>query len=145
MIVASMVEKNVKGRKRHIVTDTQGHLLAIQVHAANENDGMMGRDVLEKAVTAYPTIEGVCADGGYGGTFVGYVSEMFCVGVDIVMSLPKTFEILPKRWVIERTFSWLNGFRRLSKDVEKRVASAEAMVKIAHIQLLFKRYSNLSR
>ena len=134
-----MAEKNVKGRKRHIVTDTQGHPLAIMVHPANENDGMKGCDVFEQAVNRYPSIEGVCADGGYRGTFVGYVSEMFCVAVDIVLSIPKTFQILPKRWVVERSFAWLNGFRRLSKDYEILTDSAVALVQLAFSHLFLKK------
>jgi putative transposase len=141
--VALTEEKKIKGRKRHIVTDTQGHLLAVQVHAANQHDTMSGGDVMEKALTRYPTIEGVCADAGYRGTFARYVSELFCVTVDIVKSLPHAWEVLPKRWIVERTFAWLNGYRRLTKDFELSVQSAEAYVKLAHSMLLVNRLSLL--
>ena len=92
-----MVEKKVKGRKRHIVTDTQGHLLHVEVHAANKNDGMQGVEVIEKMVEKYPTVEGVCADGGYRGTFEACLHELFAMTVEISMSLPKVWKVLPKR------------------------------------------------
>jgi hypothetical protein len=109
------------------------------VHSANANDGMMGCDVFEEAVTAYPTLEGVCADGGYRKTFEGYISEMFCVDVEIVLSLPKQFHIVPKRWGVERSFAWLNSFRRLRKDYEILTRSAVARVKLAFSHLFLKK------
>jgi transposase len=135
--------KKVKGRKRHIVTDTQGHLLHVKVHSATPHDGMAGCDVIEEMVETYPTLDKVCADGGYSGTFVAYLSEMFCMGVDIVKRLPQGWKLQPVRWVVERTFAWFNGYRRLNRDVEITTASAEAQINIAHLQLLFKRLPNL--
>ncbi len=135
--------KKVKGHKHHVVTDTQGHLLHVKVGSAQEHDGVAGCLVFEEAIEKYPSIEGVCADGGYRGTFVRYVSELFCIVVDIVKSLPQGWTLQPVRWVVERTIGWFNGYRRLSKDVETTVASQEAQLKIGHIQLLMKRVSNL--
>ena len=108
----------MKGRKRHIVTDTMGNLLAIKVHAANTHDTKSGIDPAKKAVKKYPTIKGFCADAGYRKTFVLLVFSILGLFVDIVERINPGFEVLPKRWVVERTFAWANHSRRLSKDYE---------------------------
>jgi hypothetical protein len=136
-------EKKVKGRKRHIVTDTQGHLLHVKSHPANEHDTIAGCLVFEEALDKYPSLQGVCADGGYRGTFTDYVKLALNCLVDIVLKLPEGWTILPKRWVVERTFSWLNGSRRLSKDYEISTNSAESQVKLSHIHLLLRRLFHL--
>ena len=138
-----MGEKKVKGRKRHIVTDTQGHLLHVEVHAANASDTVEGCEVFEAALLNYPSLEGVCADAGYRGTFVSYVENVLHKTVEIVERLPEGWTVLPKRWVVERTLAWLNAYRRLAKDVEITLQSAQSMVQLAHTRLLLKRLSKL--
>lgn len=134
-------EKKVKGRKRHIVTDTQGHLLHVKVHPANEHDSLSGCVVFEEALCKYPSLMGVCGDGGYRGTFVDYVQlALYCL-VEIVLKLPEGWKVLPKRWIVERTFAWLNPFRRLSKDYEITTDSEESFVILAHSRLLLKQLS----
>lgn len=134
--------KKVKGRKRHIVTDTQGHLLAVHVHAANIHDTVAGSTVFGRCLEQYPTVQGVCADAGYRKTFVETVQAVYDKTVEIVERLKEVkWAIIPKRWVVERTFSWMNGSRRLSKDYEISVSSAETQVKISHCCTLFKRIS----
>jgi putative transposase len=92
------------------------------------------------AYEQYPSIEKFCADAGYRGTFVLDVDEILGLGVDISEKIkPHTWEKLPWRWVVERTLSWLNNSRRLSKDYEITTASAEAIVKLSHIHTLLKR------
>jgi len=135
--------KKVKGRKRHIVTDTLGHLLHVKVHAANEHDTMAGCFVLEEALEKYPSLLGVCADAGYRGTFVDYVQLFLTSLVEIVERLPAGWTVLPKRWIVERTLAWLNPFRRLSKDYEITTTSEEAFVTLAHARLLLRRLSKL--
>jgi len=137
------VGKKVKGRKRHMVTDTQGHLLHVKVHAANEHDTLAGCLVFEEALDKYPGLLGVCADAGYRGTFVDYVQLYLTSIVEIVERLPAGWTLLPKRWVVERTLAWLNPFRRLSKDYEITTTSEEAFVTLAHSRLLLKRLSKL--
>ncbi len=135
-----MVEKKIKGRKRHIVVDIMGNLLSVVVHAANLHDTKSGYFPALSAMSLYPTIKGVCADAGYCGSFVEDMQDAFGISVDISKQIkPKTWEILPKRWRVERTFAWLNSSRRLSKDYEIRTHSAEAMVKISHIHTLLNR------
>ena len=131
--------KKVKGRKRHIVTDVMGNLLAVVVHAANIHDTKSGINPARQAFRRYPTIKKFCADEGYRKTFEAEVSTELGLGVDISKKIKPEWEILPKRWVVERTFSWLNGFRRLSKDYEITTSSEEANVVISHLAVLLRR------
>ena len=117
-----------------------GNLLAVVVHAANIHDTTSGIRVAKLTIKRYPTIKRFCADAGYRGTFVLDVDEVLHLGVDISEKIkPHEWEKLPWRWVVERTLSWLNHSRRLSKDYEISVASAEAIVKISHFHTLLKR------
>jgi putative transposase len=136
-----MVEKKVKGRKRHIVTDTQGHLLHIKVHAANIHDTVAGCVVFEEALKKYPTLKGVCADAGYRKTMEEFVQNTLKKTIDISARITPGWAILAKRWIVERTFAWLGHFRRLSKDYEIAIKSAQNNVIIAHSMLLIKRLS----
>lgn len=131
--------KKVKGRKRHIVTDTLGHLLHVRVHAANTHDTVGGCPVFEEALEKYPTLEGVCADAGYRKTMEAFVETVLNKTIEISERISEKWTILPKRWVVERTFSWLNGYRRLAKDFEISTSSAENYVMIAHSMLLLNR------
>ena len=132
--------EKTKGRKRHIVADVMGNLLSVVVHAPNIHDTKSGIDPAREAYERYPGIKKFCADAGYRGTFVREVSEQLGLEVDISEKIkPHEWEKLPWRWVVERTFSWLNGSRRLSKDHEISVASAQAFVKISHSHTLIRR------
>ena len=120
--------------------DVLGCLLAVIVHAANIHDTKGGISVAKQAYERYPSIQKFCADAGYRGTFVSDVKEQLDLAVDISEKIkPHQWEKLPWRWVVERTLSWLNHSRRLSKDYEISVSSAEAMVKISHFHTLLKR------
>lgn len=132
--------KKIKGRKRHIVVDTQGNLLAIVVHAANIHDTKSGINPAKKAFLKYPTIEKFCGDDGYRKSFEEDVLTELGLGVDISKRIKPEFEILPKRWVVERTFGWANHSRRLSKDYEIKAEYEENMFMISHLHTLIKRY-----
>ena len=134
-----MAGKKVKGRKRHIVVGTMGNLLAICVHAANIHDTKSGINPAPKAFEKYPTIQKYCGDAGYRKTFEAAVSERLGLGVDISKRIKPDFEVLPLRWVVERTFSWANLSRRLSKDYEIKTAHEENMFIISHLHTLLKR------
>ena len=136
----SMVEKKVKGRKRHIVVDTMGNLLAIFVHAANIHDTKSGITPAKKAFEKYPTIQKFCGDDGYRKSFEEAVSEQLGLGVDISKRIKPEFEVLPLRWKVERTFAWSNHSRRLSKDYEIKAEHEENMFMISHLHTLLKRY-----
>ena len=117
-----------------------GNLLAVVVHAANTHDTKAGIYPAKQAVMRYPSIERFCADAGYRGTFVLDVDEIPGLGVDITEKIkPREWEKLPWRWIVERTFAWLNNSRRLGKDYEITTSSAETIVKISHAHTLIKR------
>lgn len=104
-------------------------MLSVDVHAANIHDTKSGISTAKEAYTSYPSIQKFCADAGYRGTFVADVKEKLGLGVDISEKIkPHQWEKLPWRWGVERTFSWLNNSRRLSKDYEFSVSSSESMV-----------------
>jgi len=135
-----MVEKKVKGRKRHIVVDTMGNLLAISVHAANIHDTKSGITPATKAYGKYSTMERFCGDEGYRKSFEIAVAEQLGLDVDISKRIKPEFEVLPMRWLIERTFSWANHSRRLSKDYEIKAGHEENMFMISHLHTLLRRY-----
>jgi len=135
-----MAGKKVKGRKRHNVTDTMGNLLAITVHAANIHDTKSGINPAKKAYDKYPTIKKFCGDDGYRKSFEEAVSEQLGLEVDISKRIKPEFEVLPLRWIVERTFAWANQSRRLSKDYEIKTEYEENMFMISHLHTLLKRY-----
>ena len=134
-------EKKIKGRKRHIVTDTQGHLLYVKVHAANTHDTVAGCRVFQEALQQYPTLKGVCADAGYRKTMEGFVKTVLGKTIEISERIKPGWVILAKRWIVERTFAWFNHFRRLSKDYEITTCSSENYTMIAHSMILLKKLS----
>lgn len=129
--------KKIKGRKRHIMTDTCGHLLALNVHTANIQDRDGAPGVFARLRREAQKLRHVFADGGYAGPKLR--EALIGIGrwtIEIVKRSDgaQGFEVLPRRWVVERTFAWLGRCRRLAKDWEKTVESAEAWVLIAHIR-----------
>jgi transposase len=133
--------KKITGRKRHILTDTDGRLLAVRVHAADVQD----RDGAKLALTAsratFPFVETVFADGGYAGRLEAWARAKANVALSIVRR-PRAvigFEPLPRRWIIERSFAWLIKNRRLVRDFEQRVETSEALITIAATATLIRR------
>ena len=129
--------KRVKGRKRHIVTDTIGLLVGLEVHSAGIQDRDGAPDVLKAVAARYPMLRHIFADGGYAGPkLLDALKAIGRLTVQIVKrsDTAQGFEVLPRRWVVERTLAWLGRCRRLSKDWEKSIASAEAWITIAHIR-----------
>ena len=132
-------EKKVKGRKRHIAVDILGDLLHVKVHAANIHDTKAGCNIFEMTLEKYPSIKAFSADAGYRGTSVDYVQDTLKVMIDISKKIKDEFAILPKRWIVERTFAWINNFRRASKDFEILTSTAENVVRIAMIRVTLKK------
>jgi len=129
--------KRIKGRKRHIVTDTIGLLVGLVVHSAEIQDRDGAPEVLKAIVSRYPSLRHIFADGGYAGPKLrDALKDLGRWTVQIIKrsDTAEGFEVLPRRWVVERAFAWLNRCRRLSKDWEKSIASAEAWILIAHIR-----------
>jgi putative transposase len=136
--------KKVKGRKRHILVDTLGNLLHVVAHSAALQD-RAGAKLLLRALpeVLYQRLERIWADGGYRGKLVKWVKRTFNVVLEIVLRSHSDdvagFEVLPKRWIVERTFAWLGRYRRLSKDYEQLLENSEGMVLLASIHRLLKR------
>lgn len=129
--------KKIKGRKRHILTDTTGLLVALAVHGADIQDRDGAPGVLKSIRTSYPWLRHVFADGGYAGPKLkAALADIGRWSIEIVRrcDTAKGFEVLPRRWVVERTFAWLGRCRRLAKDWENTIASAETWLLIAHIR-----------
>ncbi len=134
--------KRIKGRKRHIVTDTEGSLLAVQVHAANIQDNHGAVPLLKAVGLVFPTLRHLFADRVYRGPkLLNAIAELGKWTIEIVTRSQSigTFKAEPRRWVIERTLAWFGRSRRLAKDFEKTIASAEAWVTIASIRVLSRR------
>jgi putative transposase len=112
--------------------------LSVSVHAANIHDTVFGLVPATGAYGNYPMIKKFCGDGGYRKTFEAEVFEVLGLGVDISERISPGFAVIPKRWVVERTFGWLGHSRRLSKDFEIRTYHSEAMVHISHLHTLLK-------
>ena len=134
--------KKVKGRKRHILTDTDGNLLAVQVHTADIQDRDGAAPLLTSVRGLFPWLRHVFADGGYAGPKLeGELAGNGGWNIEIVRrpDEAKGFILLPRRWVVERTFALLGRCRRLAKDYEATTASAEAWVFVASIRLMLRR------
>jgi putative transposase len=116
-------------------------LLAVVVHAANIQDRDGAKFVLKKLRWRFPRLRTIFADGGYSGKLATWVRRLGGWTLEIVRrnAAPRGFVVLPKRWIVERTFAWLNRSRRLSKDYEERTDTHEALIHIAMIQLMLKR------
>ena len=119
--------------------DTLGNLLTIMVHAANIHDTKGGCAVLQKASEKYPEIQAFSGDAGYRKTALEFVENVLGLQLHISKKIKDLFAILPKRWIVERTFAWLGNYRRLSKDYEKLILSAENMVRVAMIRITIRK------
>jgi len=140
---ATTGEKKVNGRKRHILVDTCGHLLRVRVHAANITEADGAKLLFEAMGARFPKLAKLWCDGGYGkpnGDFVTWVKDYLKISVEVVQKLVDQvgFVVLPRRWVVERTFAWLGRHRRLSKDYEHHTWYSESHVYIASIGILLK-------
>jgi len=130
--------KKIKGRKRHALVDTDGRGLEVQIQPASVQDRDGAPAVLKASCARFPFIEKVFADSGYAGERVANATSII---VEIVRKLPDQvgFQVLPRRWVVERFFAWINRNRRLAKDFEATIASATAFLYAACVMLLTRR------
>lgn len=133
--------KKVSGIKRHIAVDTGGLPHTIHITAANVTDRAGALEMIEKSKQHMDLVETVMADGGYTGTpFRESVATLLDAQVEIAKrSELHTFVVIPKRWVVERSFAWLEKSRRLWKNCERLVSSSVGMVQLAFIQILIRR------
>jgi transposase len=134
--------KKIKGRKRHIITDTGGLLVGAEVHPADVQDRDGAKLVIEAVHQLFPWLRHLFADSVYNGPNLRDALAKFGRWtIEIVKRTTEAagFQLLPRRWVVERTLAWLNRNRRLAKDFEASIASAKAWVYIASVQLLTRR------
>ena len=141
--------KKVKGRKRHIVVDSLGLLIGVAVTAANVCDGTAAPLALCGMTRAdFPRLERIYADSRYNShKLQRWLEQHGWYDIHVVSRPPeqKGFVLIPRRWVVERTFAWFGGQRRLCKDYERTVTSSEARVRIAAIQVMLQRLKHVSR
>jgi putative transposase len=133
--------KQVNGRKRHILVDTLGLLLIVVVTAASLPDCHGARYLFKRLGGSGKKLRKIWVDGGYRGALLSWVKEHLWFALQVVLrpQEQKGFVVLPRRWVVERTFAWLNLCRRLSKDYERQTSSSEALIYIAMTRLMLRR------
>lgn len=134
--------KKIKGRKQHLVVDTLGLPMAIAVHPANIYDGSGAMSVIEKLNCQFPRLNRILADGGYRGDLRKKIAERFGWELSVVLrpqESSKKFTVLPRRWIVERSFAWLEKFRRVTIDYEFYSETVEAMIQVAFISLMLKK------
>ena len=134
--------KKVSGRKRHLVVDTLGLLIAVVVHAANVQDQDGAKEVLRKAKRRFPRLKLVWADSAYARDYLPTWAVVTCnLVVDIVRRAARAvgFVVLHRRWVVERTFAWLVRNRRLARDYERSPRVSETWIHLAMIKVMLRR------
>lgn len=123
-----------------MIVDTLGLVLAVVVHAASVQDRDGGKRVIERMGRRFHRLKLIWADGGYTGRFVDWSMRAFGRTIQVVKRTElHQFFVLPKRWIVERTFAWLGRYRRLSKDYETLPVSSETMIQIAMINVMVHR------
>ena len=135
--------KHINGRKRHIVVDKHGLLLAVGVSAAHCHDGQEGIELLWK-LTQFERLDTFCLDKAYKGRFLEAL-QIYGWKAEFGQKPESTMGFVPQtgRWQVERSFAWLNFYRRLSKDYEKKVASAACFIQLAFINMILAKISRL--
>jgi putative transposase len=133
--------KKIKGIKRHIIVDTLGLVLAIVVQSASIQDRNGAISVIEKLVENWRKIIKIFADGGYSGSLIKKVKAAFRIDFEIIKRDEQhQFKVLPKRWIVERTFAWIDTNRRNSKNYERLNQTSVAMVHLSAIRIMLKRF-----
>jgi transposase len=139
--------KKINGRKRHIVVDTCGLLLVVLVTGAGAQDRDAARLLLWALRSSFPTVRLLWADGGYSGHLVDWAATVLCLTMQIVRKLAGQigFQVLPRRWVAERTFAWINRCRRTVRDYERLPAHHAAMVQWSMVIIMTRRLARHRR
>ena len=134
-------EKNIKGRKRHLIVDTNGFVLRVLVHAADISESEGGIWLLNEYADVLTSLDTIRVDQGYKAMFVEWVGQYMACAVEVVEKPADQvgFAVLPKRWVVERTFAWLGRYRQLSKEYDHYPERTESWIYLASIDILLKR------
>jgi len=128
--------KKINGRKRHIAVDTQGNIIECLVHSANQHESQTAELLIRKLREEQFRLKKMIADGGYRGELTDIAKRKYQLDLEVIKrNEEKEFTVQPKRWVVERTIAWFNGYRRLSKDFERFLETARAMIFLSSIQL----------
>ena len=138
--------KKTRGRKRHILVDTLGLLLSVVVHPADVPDRDGAFDLLRRARRLFPFVKRIFADGGYAGAKMALVVSRIgsCTLQIVKRSTATSFAVLPKRWIVERTFAWISRNRRLARDFERYATTVVAFVRLAMIRIMLRRLATAS-
>ncbi|MCE2563178.1 IS5 family transposase [Komagataeibacter sp. FNDCF1] len=139
--------KKIKGRKRHIATDTLGHIMTAVVHPADIQDRDGALMVAARIRSLFPWLRHLIADGGYAGEKLrNGLAQIGQWTIEIIKRSDqvKGFVVLPKRWIVERSFAWLGRCRRLTRDVEATISSSEAWLMIAHIRRVLRKINQVA-
>ena len=133
--------KKISGIKRHLAVDSQGLPQILSVTTANISDKAGAKELLEARKSDFQKVENVLVDGGYNGQpFADFVKKTLSAKVEVAKRNElHTFAVIPKRWVVERSISWLEKYRRLWKNCERKLSTSLAMIRLAFISLLLKR------
>jgi putative transposase len=133
--------KKIKGIKRHIIVDTLGLVLAVVIQSASVQDRDGAVDVVSKMLESWKKVIKIFADGGYRGELIKTIKTKFKIELEIIKRDElHTFKILPKRWIVERTFSWIDTNRRNSKNYERLNNTSVAMVHLSAIRIMINRF-----
>ena len=133
--------KKIKGIKRHVIVDTLGLVLAVVVQSASMQDRDGAVEVVNKLCESWRKVVKIFADGGYRGQLISIIKTKFKIELEIIKRDElHTFKILPKRWIVERTFSWIDTNRRNSKNYERLNNTSVAMVHLSAIRIMLKRF-----
>jgi putative transposase len=140
--------KKISGRKRHVAVDVMGLILAVMITPAAVQDRDAARPLIKTLVSMYGRLQIIWADGGYLGTLVKWVRALRLFGklrLEIVRRCDdvKGFKVLPRRWVVERTFGWFFKSRRLCRDYEVRLDHSEAMLRLCMIRIMVRRLATV--
>jgi putative transposase len=133
--------KKIKGIKRHIIVDTLGLVLAVVIQGASVQDRDGAADVVNKMLASWKKVIKIFADGGYRGELIKTIKTKFKIELEIIKRDElHTFKILPKRWIVERTFAWIDTNRRNSKNYERLNNTSVAMVHLSAIRIMLNRF-----
>ena len=133
--------KKVNGRKRHYLVDTEGHLLAVLVHAANVDEREGARWVFGYVAGRWTQLQKVWADQGYTGDLADWLRHAYGIELEVVVKAAdqEGFVVLPRRWVVERSIAWYGRGRRFAKDYEQLPEYSEAWIYLGSIHFLLQR------
>lgn len=133
--------KKIKGIKRHIIVDTLGLVLAVVIQSASVQDRDGAVDVVNKMLESWKKVIKIFADGGYRGQLIRTIKTKFKIELEIIKRNElHSFKILPKRWIVERTFAWIDTNRRNSKNYERLNNTSVAMVQLSAIRIMINRF-----